>query len=239
MLHLPTNRPTWRRWAALAAWRRRHSGSCAGICARLLNWSLLCPSFQLTCHGLQAQGSQGWGGQARCLQRRAQQPAHAIGAAARYPSSSAHLVAADSEVRGCRPCSLRALLLPRHPVRTRSTRLLPPTRLGPRPPPLPPPYSPHPALPTRTPCRVHAGQVCRAWREATLSPALWSHLYFRLPRDDDEETAEAFVSWLLPRVGQVETLHIDIQDVAQVGVGKVGILEGECFCKSGGRGPCF
>lgn len=61
------------------------------------------------------------------------------------------------------------------------------------------------------------GEVCRAWREATLSPALWSHLYFRLPRDDDEETAEAFVSWLLPRVGQVETLHIDIQDVAQVG----------------------
>lgn len=63
--------------------------------------------------------------------------------------------------------------------------------------------------------RVHVGEVCRAWREATLSPALWSHLYFRLPRDDDEETAEAFVSWLLPRVGQVETLHIDIQDVAQ------------------------
>lgn len=64
---------------------------------------------------------------------------------------------------------------------------------------------------------MHAGEVCRAWREATLSPALWTHLHFRLPRDDDEETAEAFVSWLLPRVGQVETLHIDIQDVAQVG----------------------
>ena len=104
----------------------------------------------------------------------------------------------------------------------------PPTRLGPRPLPLlPPPYLPHPALPTRTPLfcprRVHAGQVCCAWREATLSPALWSHLYFRLPRDDDEETAEAFVSWLLPRVGQVETLHIDIQDVAQVGGGQIGL----------------
>ena len=75
------------------------------------------------------------------------------------------------------------------------------------------PLSNTPPLPL-PPCRVRAAEVCRSWREATLSPPLWSAIKVILPCDDDEGTAEAFVSWLLPRVGAVLSLHVDIQDSA-------------------------
>ncbi|EFN50760.1 hypothetical protein CHLNCDRAFT_142486 [Chlorella variabilis] len=60
--------------------------------------------------------------------------------------------------------------------------------------------------------RVHAAEVCRSWREATLSPSLWTSVKFILPSDDDEGTAEAFLSWLLPRASAVDSLTVDIQE---------------------------
>lgn len=86
----------------------------------------------------------------------------------------------------------------------RRRRLPPPTAAG---------THPRPARPCR---RVRASEVCRAWRDATLSPALWPALKFSLASDDDEATTESFLCWLLPRVGCLQALHIDIQEVNAV-----------------------
>lgn len=59
--------------------------------------------------------------------------------------------------------------------------------------------------------------MCRAWREVTLSPALWARVKLTLPHDDDEARAEAFLGWLLARTGAVESMHVDIRTLAQVG----------------------
>ncbi|KAL4421329.1 hypothetical protein ABPG75_010620 [Micractinium tetrahymenae] len=62
--------------------------------------------------------------------------------------------------------------------------------------------------------RFRASEVCRAWRDATLAPQLWSSVKLVLPCEDDEAGAESFLSWLLPRAAGVESLHIDIEEAA-------------------------
>ena len=71
---------------------------------------------------------------------------------------------------------------------------------------------------------MHAAEVCRSWREATLSPSLWTSVKFILPSDDDEGTAEAFLSWLLPRASAVDSLTVDIQEATV----RAGLLV--CVC---------
>lgn len=254
----PCYTATGRRRQRAAGQRQRLAAGCqAGRGACSQNWQ--CPRVDLASfHGVSASRPQGRSWEAGGLQHGAQRPAAAVCPATRHPTPSAAVAAPGPEVRGDTrlrpaatalpsPCPLWLQAARRQHVcgpiqgsrdgaqhRRRRRRLSPPPSTC--------------AALCRPARRVHAAQVCRAWREATLSPALWQEVYFRLPRDDDEETAEAFVSWLLPRVGQVETLHIDINEVAQVGAGAPWWeLAGGCSadaqwvlggcCRAGPRSP--